>query len=279
MSEQKLTRRQQAERLLQEPNMRRYLDVLAYAEGTGKHGYHTKFGGGRIDDLSWHPNVNWDRTGDGPTSATGRYQFVKGTWNDQAKLLGLKDFGPQSQDLAAVSLIMKRGAVKDILNGDIDAANRKLSAEWASLPYHNSKHQSKRTSEEIAQVWEKLGGKDYSTPAHQYDYSTTKMPSLARQESIPTETLTAFQPPQTLTPLTSTESKPQGTNPFSSVLQSFNSLNDTMSEMAGIEPEPITPKRNYDAQLASAFGIEPDTKGKLDEHIAGLVESIWEQTA
>ena len=56
MSEPKLTRRQQAELYLQDPNMRRYLDVLSFTEGTTKNGYHTKFGGGRWEDLSKHPN-------------------------------------------------------------------------------------------------------------------------------------------------------------------------------------------------------------------------------
>lgn len=133
MSEQKLTRRQQAEMYLQDPNMRRYLDLLAYTEGTKENGYNTTFGGGRWEDLSKHPNIVWGRTGDGKTTATGRYQFLGSTFNEQAKKLGLKDFGPQSQDLAAVSLIMQRGAVQDILNGDIDKANRKLSSTWASL--------------------------------------------------------------------------------------------------------------------------------------------------
>lgn len=277
MSEQKLTRRQQAEIYLQHPNMRRYLDVLSYAEGTEKHGYHTKFGGGRIDDLSHHPNINWGKTGDGPTSATGRYQFVKGTWNEQAKLLGLNDFGPQSQDLAAVSLIMRRGAVDDILNGDIDNANRKLSPEWASLPYHKSKHQSKRTSDEIAQVWEKLGGKDYAMAAQQYDYSTTTVPDTA-QYKVPEKTLRAFSPEKELTPLSSSYDV-ESTNLLNQVIKGFEALNGTMDEMVGMPSVPITPKANYDAQLASAFGITPSTSGKIPDYIGDMIKSIYDQTA
>lgn len=236
MSEPKLTRRQQAELYLQDPNMRRYLDVLSFTEGTTKNGYHTKFGGGRWEDLSKHPNIVWGKTGDGKTTATGRYQFLGSTFNEQAKKLGLKDFGPQSQDLAAVSLIMERGAVQDILNGDIDKANRKLSSTWASLPYNNSIHQSQRSAEEVAQEWERLGGKEYMIPNQQYDYSTTR----------------------------------------GGFTDAFNQLNNTLNPFGAVEPETQPNKSQYQNQLAQAFGVSPDTKAGLPDYIGDLVKSIYD---
>ena len=174
--------RQQVEQWLQDPNVRRYLDLLAYTEGTEKHGYNTTFGGGRIEDLSQHPNKVWGRTGDGATTATGRYQFLGSTFNEQAKKLGLNDFGGQSQDLAAVNLMAERGAINDIINGDIDKANRKLSSTWASLPYNNSPHQSQKSVADVAKWWANAGGKDYSKAPYEIidTQVANKQPSVSR---------------------------------------------------------------------------------------------------
>ncbi len=283
MSDQKLTRRQQAEMYLKDPNMRRYLDLLSFMEGTQKNGYYTKFGGGRINDLSRHPNQIWDKTGDGATSATGRYQFLTDTWNEQAKILGLKDFGPESQDIAAVSLIMRRGAVDDILKGDIDAANRKLSKEWASLPYNNSPHQSQKTTEEVAQEWERLGGKEYSIPAHQYDYSTTKPQPIAQNTSIPqslSELYSAFTP---TTPNIG-QTTGQALQEPKTFTDTFHQLNNTLEPLNTLDQltEPQTAKPNYreqyQNQLANAFGVEPEMKNAIPDYIGDLVRSIYDQT-
>lgn len=119
----------------QRKNAKAYLDGLAKMEGAD---YNTKFGGGKIDDLSQHPGKTWGRTIDGPSSATGRYQFIKGTWDGVQKRLGLPDFGPESQDKAAIQLMKDRGAWGDILKGDFHAATKKLGSEWASLPSSRS---------------------------------------------------------------------------------------------------------------------------------------------
>ena len=48
--------RQELEKALSNPNVRKMLDVIANAEGV-KHGYNTIFGNERSDDLKAHPNV------------------------------------------------------------------------------------------------------------------------------------------------------------------------------------------------------------------------------
>lgn len=269
MSGQNLTRRQQAEMYLKDPNMRRFLDVLSYTEGTQKNGYNTIFGGGRWEDLSRHPNRIWGRTGDGATSATGRYQFLTNTWNEQAKLLGLEDFGPHSQDLAAVSLIMRRGAVNDILNGDIDSANRKLSKEWTSLPYNNSPHQSQKSTEDVLREWERLGGKSYSVPAQQYDYSTTRPLTIA-----------GFTPPSQNQPFNAAQQIANYSQPNNAFQNYFNQLNGTMLPLENMEVEPPQSNRQkYQNQLAAAFGAMPETKQAIPDHIGDLLRSIYDQTA
>lgn len=129
--------RQELEKALSNPNVRKMLDVIANAEGV-KHGYNTIFGNERSDDLKTHPNVKKEFTQtDGKknsTTAAGRYQFLKGTWDKVSKKYGLTDFSPKNQDLAAVALILGRGALGDVIKGDFTKAVGKLGGEWASLP-------------------------------------------------------------------------------------------------------------------------------------------------
>ena len=118
-------------------NARKWLDAIAYAEGTdknltGDNGYNVIFGGGTIKDLSRHP----DRVVSGggySSAAAGRYQFMPKTWQETSTKLGLKDFGPASQDLAAVQLMRNRGV--DPFSAPLTPQNiAKLAPEWASFP-------------------------------------------------------------------------------------------------------------------------------------------------
>lgn len=123
---------------LNNPNVRQYLDFIASAEDTNKYGYNTLFGGTKFDDLNQHPNqkIEFTRT-DGKkdlSSAAGRYQFIAPTWNELAKTYGLQDFSPESQDIGAIALINRGGALEDVLSGNFDAATQKLGKTWASLP-------------------------------------------------------------------------------------------------------------------------------------------------
>lgn len=119
------------------PNARKFLNFIADAEGV-KNGYNTLFGNQRFDNLSAHPNVRkaFKQT-DGSTNyttAAGRYQFLKGTWDGLAKQYGFRDFSPQAQDMGALALIAGRGALDDVLKGNYTSAVQKLGKEWASLP-------------------------------------------------------------------------------------------------------------------------------------------------
>jgi muramidase (phage lysozyme) len=123
---------------LENPNVRSFLGMIGSAEGTDKHGYNTLFGGGKVDSLTDHPRQLFDFTETtgrpNKTTAAGRYQFLSNTWDEQAKKLGLSDFGPQSQDLAAVNLLRERGILPDVLQGNWDSAVKKSGSIWASLP-------------------------------------------------------------------------------------------------------------------------------------------------
>ncbi|WP_145510919.1 glycoside hydrolase family 24 protein [Yersinia kristensenii] len=141
--------------LVDDPVVRQYLDVLSKAEGTAGYansGYNTMFGGDQFYDVSDHPRQlkNFTQT-DGTknkTSAAGRYQFTRDSWDDAAKSLNLTDFSPRSQDLAALFLIQRAGQLENVVNGNFAEATGGLGSVWASLPSSNY-DQPKRSWEDI----------------------------------------------------------------------------------------------------------------------------------
>lgn len=117
--------------MLENPNVQQFLDFLGKAEGAD---YDVIVGGAKFDDFSKHPARVGLRTKYGPSTAAGKYQITKTTFDDVAPKLKLKDFSPRSQDLAALFLIQRRGALDDVASGNWDEAISKLGKEWASLP-------------------------------------------------------------------------------------------------------------------------------------------------
>ena len=90
-------------------NLRAFLDMIAFAEGTaGENGYYVMFGGGLMTSLADHPRRLFTFTNLAGqqlrTTAAGRYQFLARTWDTLKARLGLPDFGPASQDAAAIEL-------------------------------------------------------------------------------------------------------------------------------------------------------------------------------
>lgn len=120
-------------------NVRAFLDMIAYAEGTsGPDGYRTMFGHSLFDSFADHPRQLFTFTNSRgetlKTSAAGRYQFLRSTWDELRAKLGLSDFSPASQDLGAIELIRQRGALNDVRAGRIVQAISKVRSVWASLP-------------------------------------------------------------------------------------------------------------------------------------------------
>lgn len=132
-----MTERELLENIRRSPEAQKLLSVLRFAEGTSgaKNPYAVTFGGGSLSDLSKHPDTVYKNR----SAAAGAYQFLPGTWKVQAQRLGLPDFGPRSQDIAALALarnrlkplgglavLEKEGLSPRVLNA--------LAPEWASLP-------------------------------------------------------------------------------------------------------------------------------------------------
>lgn len=153
-------RRKAAEAALQNPNVQAFLDVIADAEGASQ-GYNTAFGGGRIASLADHPRQRYTfQQTDGKrntTTAAGRYQFLERTWDDVAKQLGLQDFSPQSQDLAAVELLRRNGSLDALQRGDFGQAVERSGGTWASLP-SSPYAQPTRSQDFISQALQRAQG-------------------------------------------------------------------------------------------------------------------------
>lgn len=118
-------------------NVRAMLRAIRWAEGTaGPDGYRTLFGGGLFDSYVDHPRTVVAKLLAGKpikSSAAGAYQILTRTW-DSLKPMGLPDFSPMSQDLAAVELIRRRGALSHVIDGNIALAVNLIRKEWASMP-------------------------------------------------------------------------------------------------------------------------------------------------
>ena len=171
--------------VLDNPNVRSFLDMISAAEGTTQHGYNTLFGGGKVESLADHPRQLFDFTETtgrpNKTTAAGRYQFLSNTWDEQSKKLGLPDFGPKSQDLAAMNLLQERGILPDVLQGNWESAVKKSGPIWASLP--SSPYPQPRQSNEF--VMGKLN------PNRMYAQTTTSdaNSTMANPRSNPFEAL------------------------------------------------------------------------------------------
>lgn len=168
---------QQLMQLMNNPNARKMLDLIAATEGV-KYGYNTLFGNQKIDDLSWHPNIKKPFTQtDGQTkytTAAGRYQFLKDTWDGVARQYGIKDFSPQSQDLGALALLAQNGALPYVLKGDFGTAIKKSGSTWASLPT-SPYAQNKRSWDFIDK---QLGSK---TPSYQPEFVDLKSVGISNE--------------------------------------------------------------------------------------------------
>jgi muramidase (phage lysozyme) len=160
-----------------EAKVRAYMRMLRVGEGTGEiaksqkrnketkkietvyipndfeAGYTKLFGGGNFTkaphnkDMSTHPNIKvlWYTKKNGDkvySSASGAYQVMGYTWNDQdminkRKTYNIKDFSQEGQDKFCIVLFKhkREGMLDLIIKGEIKSATEKYgSYEWASLP-------------------------------------------------------------------------------------------------------------------------------------------------
>lgn len=120
--------------LVDHPQVQAILRVIRQGESSqGDGAYNMIVGGGRFYDFTDHPRI-FKQIGGARTSAAGAYQITATTWDETRDRMGLPDFSPRSQDIAALGRIAYRGALNDVLAGRLDQAIAKLRKEWTSLP-------------------------------------------------------------------------------------------------------------------------------------------------
>lgn len=144
---------------LESPNVRAFLRVIREGETSqDESAYRTLVGGGRFESFDDHPRQRIHVRGlNVYSTAAGAYQFLARTWDECRAALALPDFSPQMQDIAAAFLIRRRGALADVLAGNVEQAISKCNREWASLP-GSPYGQPTRTMAQAAAVYERWGG-------------------------------------------------------------------------------------------------------------------------
>lgn len=214
------------EQLLNNPMARRALDIIAASENAG---YNTTFGGGTFDDYSRHPNIKRKfKQSDGTVNssgAAGRYQFLKGTWDDLQNDLGLKDFSPRNQDIGALRLLDQargkggKSALELALEGNFQGMVEKAGNIWASFPsapakYSQPKHGWNKMNKIIASAIgtpdEELGG-DGEQPAYTLDY-TNPVDQVVSDPEFQASQAALFQTEQPQQPGHSQNQLPQPVN-------------------------------------------------------------------
>lgn len=140
-------------------NVRAFLRAIRLGEGTADaNGYRRIVGGALFESFADHPRRRvWIDAYKVWSTAAGAYQFLAGTWDEMRAKYALPDFSPASQDKAAVGLIIRRGALQDVLSGRIEDAIAKCAAEWASLPGSQYGQRTERLDRVLAE-YTKHGG-------------------------------------------------------------------------------------------------------------------------
>ena len=176
---------------------RALLDTIA---GTESPDYNTVYGGRKVRDLSWHPGIsvpigsglNAGRT----SSAAGRYQFLAPTWEAQARKLGLTDFSPESQDIAAWDLAdtiygnkTGRDLLTDLRSGDPNVHShigKALSSVWTSLPGGIEQRQNaNRFTRQYANAVGMESGEGLDVSQNQASPAARLLPGGQNQSAIP----------------------------------------------------------------------------------------------
>lgn len=126
--------------LVNHPNVKAFLRVIRQGESSQADlGYRMIVGGQTFNSFADHPRIKgkcWT-TAKGTrlcSTAAGAYQITQTSWDETRAKMGLPDFTPKNQDLAALGRIAYRGALPAVIAGDLATAIKKLRLEWTSLP-------------------------------------------------------------------------------------------------------------------------------------------------
>lgn len=151
--------------LVDHPNVRAMLRVIRQGESSQDDSiaYRMIVGGKMFSSFADHPRIvgkTWiDKKGQRQYStAAGAYQITKTTWDEVRVKMGLKDFSPRSQDIAALGRMAYRGALPDVVRGDVVSAIKKLREEWTSIPGAKENNSAAGNMENAKRLFSAWGG-------------------------------------------------------------------------------------------------------------------------
>ena len=124
------------EEALKNKNVQAFLRAIRAGESSqDASAYNMVVFGGTFSDMSTHPNIRKPLPNNPRdyTTAAGAYQITYTTWKWLKVLAGVNDFTPLSQDKMAVAYLRKLGALKDIVDGNYNAAIQKSSKVWEAI--------------------------------------------------------------------------------------------------------------------------------------------------
>lgn len=151
-------------RYLTNANVRAFLRVIRQRESSQDDSAYTVINGGQhFEAPPWRHPWHGIPTTQG-ARASGAYQFLGTTWSEVYERYGLTDFSPLSQDLGAVGLLVRRGALEDVVAGRFADAVRKCRLEWTSLP-GASESSAGWTMDKALAVYTEYGGTLATQPA------------------------------------------------------------------------------------------------------------------
>lgn len=123
-----------------------------------------------FNDFSKHPRIFGLRTERGPSSAAGRYQITKTTWDTVSRKYGLTDFSPESQDKAAWYLAQEdfqrrtgKNLYNELVSGNFSDVARNLSGTWTSLAGGVEQQGYRSTVQSFAQNYERSLNQNITT--------------------------------------------------------------------------------------------------------------------
>lgn len=116
--------------LVGERNVKAFMAVIREKESGGDYGIIVG-AQRRVTNYKDHPRIRV-----GNSSAAGAYQFQPATWDQVKADMGLKDFTPASQDMAALGYLAYLGALPAVIDGRFAEAVKKCATSegWTSLP-------------------------------------------------------------------------------------------------------------------------------------------------
>lgn len=211
-------------------NVRAFLKMLRYGEGTSREeGYRTIFGGELFDNnFADHPKRAVTKTLGGvplTSTAAGAYQFLARTWAGLVKQYGFPDFSPESQDQGAVALIAGRGALEDVIAGRFQPAVAKCGKEWASLPGSPYGQPTVAMSKAV-ELYLNAGGQMEGVPVPARQFTTQRPPPEPPKPPV-------FTPITDLPPSPEpTRAKEKAMPPF--LLAALPSLFDAVPKLIGL---------------------------------------------